>query len=255
MLQCLKSCSSFPEAAANLHHLSTQQRRWFGARKAAQQSKSAHHRTPRIPRYHGLQKAALHLSGCLTHTRVHQMWLYPCHPPQCRGQSGSPGLAEVCCCPFVTICALQRMSCASSPQAQAFLDSLSQRALAVENFLRFKLTFFSPSHLLHGLKGNIFSYLIYSYCITNSVYCSDPAGKGCPSLGQVAAIPGSSAHFTAGTDTLLLSEILHYIKLSPSIISPLCAAESSRYFGRLSQMVTPAVTSLNTSHSYEHWTQ
>lgn len=102
---------------------------------------------------------------------------------------------------------------------------------------------------------NSISNLIYSCYIANSVYHTDPARKGSPSLVQVADIPGTSApHFTTGTDTLLLSEILHYLNFSPSIISPLCAAESCRYFGRLSQVVTSAVTSLNavTAMSAEH---
>lgn len=114
-------------------------------------------------------------------------------PSQCREQSGDPWLAKVCCWPSVTSCALQRMPCAFSPLAQAFLDSLSQRALAMENFLHLKLTFFSPSHAFCELKGNIISNLIYSYCTSNSVYPIDPTRKGCPSLVQVADILGTSA--------------------------------------------------------------
>lgn len=150
------------------------------------------HCTPSILRYKGLQKAALHLRGCLTHSGAPGVAV-SLPPVPVQGKIWRPWLAEVCCCPLVTSCALQRMSCASSPLARAFLDSLSQRALAIENFLYLKLTFFSLSHVFHELKGNIIFIFICSCCIANSAYCTDPARKGCLPFVQVADIPGTSA--------------------------------------------------------------
>lgn len=85
------------------------------------------------------------ISAAAWHTGMHQTGLYPFPPsfPPIPVQSGGLWLAEVCCCPSVTRCALQSMPHASSPLAQEFLDSRSQRALAMENFLHLKLTFFS----------------------------------------------------------------------------------------------------------------
>lgn len=111
-----------------------------------------------------------------------------------------------------------------------------------------KINFLSPSHVFQELKDDIFSNLTYSDHVGNSQLTPGPAAKGCPSLVQVADIPGTSTplslfctlHSRHADIGIIRNTVLY--KTSPSIICPLCAAESYGYFGRLSQVVTSVVT-------------
>lgn len=105
------------------------------------------------------------------------------------------------------------MSCASSPLAQAFLDSLSQRAPATENSPHLTLTFLPPSHVFRELKGNIISNLIYSYCTAHSITTLTLQGRGAHPLCSLPTSLAPLHHWAspAGTDTLPLPEIHHII--------------------------------------------